>query len=293
LKGKLETFSVPELFRLIDSGAKTGKLTIERAIDGNDCEIWFESGQILTIIVPVARKSLLDIIEERAWLNQNVIAQAKRFYRHNQPFGGYLHRMGLWTKEQQASLFDFHLQQIESLFKLDSGAFELEEIANLNSADNGKDTPWEDMTGNRIQAAEMTFQALQKLEKWEQFAELLPASSSCLQRLVKQPSIELSSVEFAVWSYTDGKTSIKTIAQNLEKPLLTIQKIVFAMSMANLLEETMPSQFSSPTPKKLKETTGLATAMVGAAVQPSRLETKDGVSTSLLHNLVSFLKGRL
>jgi Domain of unknown function (DUF4388) len=293
LKSKLETFSLPELFRLIDSGSKTGMLTIEKAIEGNKCEIWFESGQLLTIIAPALQQNLLSSIEERGWLSKAVINQINRFYRNNQPLGAYLERMRLWTKEQQQSQFELHLQQIEPLFQLSNNTFELQEISSLSSAESSNDIPWTEMTGGKIRATEVTFKSLRKLDNWEHFIEQLPSSSSCLQRLVKQPTVELLTSELEIWSYADSRTPIKTIAQKLDRPLLNIQKTAFAMSMANLLEETMPSKFTSATPKKLTTTTRFATATAAVATQPSRVETSSEVSTSLLHNLVSFLKGRL
>ncbi len=291
MKGTLETFSLPELFRLIDSGAKTGKLTLDKAIEGKKCEIWFELGQLLTIIIPANQKSLLNSIEEKGWLSKGVINQVNRFYRNNQPLGAFLSRMGLWSKEQQESCFEFHLQQIEPLFQLRNNVFELQEISSLSSVENVTEIPWAEMTGERIRATEVTFKALGKLDNWEHLIEQLPNGSSCLQRLIEQPTVELSPSELECWIYADSQTPIKTIAQNLDRPLFNIQKIAFAMSMANLLEETMPSKFTSARSKELTEKT-FATATPGVSTRSNRIDTRSEVSPSLLQNLVDFLKGR-
>jgi hypothetical protein len=290
LKGKLDTFSLPELFRSINAGTKTGKLTIEKAIEGNSCEIWFEAGQMLTISIPAKRQDLLSDLYERGWLGKSTITQVSRFYRNNQPLGAYLERMGLWTKEQQKSIFASHIQQIELLFKLHDNVFELQEIPNLNSVEVEIAIPWSEMSGERVRATEISFKALHKLDNWEHLIEQLPSSSYALQRLVKQPTLEMLPLALEVWNYADNKTPIKTVAQKLDRPLLEVQKTAFAMIMANLLEETIPSKFSSYT---LRETAVTQkTSQTTTTALANQLETKEEVSTSLLHNLVSFLKGK-
>jgi hypothetical protein len=291
LKGKLDTFSLPELFRSIDAGTKTGKLTIEKAIEGNSCEIWFEAGQMLTISIPAKRQDILNALEERGWLGKATIAQVGRFYRNNQPLGFYLERMGLFSKEQQQSIFTSHLQQIELLFKLQNNAFELQEIPNLSAVEVKIDIPWSEMSGERIKATEISFKALHKLDNWEHLIEQLPNGSYALQRLVKQPTVELLPMDIEVWNYADSRTPLKTIAQKIDRPLLEVQKTAFAMIMANFLEETIPSKFSSPA---LRETTATqrTSATATKTAVASSIETKSEVNTSLLQNLVSFLKGK-
>ncbi|NJP17779.1 MAG: DUF4388 domain-containing protein [Hydrococcus sp. CRU_1_1] len=95
ITGTLETFSLPEIFRLIDSGSKSGRLILQILPNQINLKsrlyyLWFEAGRLVAISDRLNSQSLIDIIKSRGWLDSKTLAQLKIASLNDRPLGIYL-----------------------------------------------------------------------------------------------------------------------------------------------------------------------------------------------------------
>ncbi len=257
MTGSLETFSLPELFRLIDSGAKTGQLIIQpplnhQSLDLNDYQsatyhLWFHKGKLITIVDnSLNHRPLVSLIESRGWLSSRVIEKLAEICPLGVPFGNYLCKMKVLEKEKLKLLFQLQLHQVYRLFNFNSGQFQLKVIPpqKLSSAS----MPWLDMTGISMQASQVNLLALRMVKNWSSFAQKLPEKNSALQQLIHQPKFRLTDLEQEIWQIALGNMSLKQLAQSKSISLLEIRQAAFCLMMARLVEEIPLANFK-PTPR--------------------------------------------
>ena len=250
MTGSLETFSLPELFRLIDSGAKTGQLIIQpplnyQSLDFNDYQsatyhLWFHKGKLITIVDNSLNHRLVSLIESRGWLSSRVIEKLAEICPLGVPFGNYLCKMKVLKKEKLKLLFQLQLHQVFHLFNFNYGQFQLvipPQKLSLASM------PWLDMTGISMHASQVNLLALRMVRNWSSFAQKLPEKNSALQQLINQPTFRLTSLEQEIWQIALGNMSLKQLAQSKNISLLEIRQAAFCLMMARLVEEIPVANF--------------------------------------------------
>jgi hypothetical protein len=255
--GSLETFSLPELFRLVDSGSKTAELIIQppqeyrpfKAINDypvGTYHLWFYRGQLVTITSNrLDHLDLITLIEKQRWTKKNDFYNFVDKCPANIPLGVYLHRRKVIKKEKLKSLFQLQLHQIYKLFNLSAGKFQLKVISEQSLQPTTNTMPWSEMTGHSIQAVKVNILALRMLKNWDIFTEKLPEPSSALQQLVYQPTLHLTPLEQKIWQIAFGTMSLEELTQIHNLSLLEVQKAAFRLMMGRLLEEIPLAHFKS------------------------------------------------
>ncbi|NJR66973.1 MAG: DUF4388 domain-containing protein, partial [Leptolyngbyaceae cyanobacterium CRU_2_3] len=71
ISGYLETFPLPEVFRVLERGQKTGRLTIRVVAPNHPAQfhyIWLSHGRIVAIVDRADHQHLLSMLIQRHWL---------------------------------------------------------------------------------------------------------------------------------------------------------------------------------------------------------------------------------
>jgi hypothetical protein len=241
ISSSLELFSLPDLFRLIDSNSKSGRLllhlpsTAKTGTIKSIYYIWFQEGKLVAISDRFNYKGLISLIENRGCLSPLVTKQLRTLCPPEMPLGTYLVNMKLLTLEQSNLIFQIQLHKVYQLFELSSGKFRFEELSELQ--DRLMRIPWLEMTGNSIRATEVTMHALRLSKNWQLFAPDFPPPNYGLMRLVSRPHLRLLFVEWQVWKKADSLTSLKTMAAQLNQPIQEIQMVAFRLMMVGLVDD--------------------------------------------------------
>ncbi|MDJ0713088.1 MAG: DUF4388 domain-containing protein [Prochloraceae cyanobacterium] len=248
ITSSLETFSLLELFQLIDSGNKSGKLIINlpleaRGPDGQSTfGLWFDKGRLMAITNNSEHSDLIASIENRGWLKRRVIEKLEDLCPPGIPLGTHLRKMGVLKTEQLQLLFQIKLEQIYHIFELPSDTLNIQ--ISFVKITNPTELPWLEMTGIRMRARQIALFALRKVKKWENIAGTakLPEENSVLERIVSQPEFQLDPLELYIWKRANGTTTIETIAKQLHQSLANVQRAAFRLVVAGVIKELSPSQ---------------------------------------------------
>lgn len=273
LRGSLTDFSLPEIFQFVEQGYKTGLLSIQTDAS-QQLEtahyLWIQGGRIVAIADRLDNQGLLSMIQQRGWLNSEMLNLLPIASEAKQPIGMFMKSQGIMTAEQLKLLFHAQvLQRVCSLFKLSSGKFVFDTKAKL---------PPTEMTGLSMSASEATLLGLRVLRNWSSLTEKLPEPNCGLMKTISgKPHLHLDTQEWQVWEFTDGSVPINAIAKHLQLPVLTVQQIGFRLSVVGLVEEV---PITAAEPALEVKTPELADATTGGA----------SLKASFLQNLVGFLK---
>lgn len=306
ISGFLETFSLSELFRLLDSGSKSGKLTIQtlpdiKDRDSKDCYyIWFYKGKLIAFNHGSQDKHTLDAILSRGWLSDRVLEKLIPLCPEGHPLGTYFKSIGALKEQQLNLLFQISLAKVLELFELANGEFQFEEISGEDRTDTLKNMPWLEMTGVSLKGTEVALLALRRTKNWERFSGRLPELSSGLQRLSAQPQVRLDPLEISLWKHANGITPLEEIAKQEEQLSVEVQKGAFRLLSVGLVEE-IPQAILRAGMANVRPLPSAAIAP--AAVESSqkkpasektniRVTEKLKVSSSLLQNFLDFLKNK-
>ncbi|MDJ0689508.1 MAG: DUF4388 domain-containing protein [Xenococcaceae cyanobacterium MO_188.B32] len=237
----LELFSLTDLFRLIESERKSGRLAIQVSLEEKKASlkkiyyIWFEDGYLVAVSDRLNHKGLISIIEARNWLSPLVTNQLRTLCPVKVPLGTYLQKSQLLTPEQINLIFQMQLHQVYQLFELASGSFRFDEMSELK--DRIMTIPWLEMTGNRLRATEVSMYALRLIKKWDVFADKLPAPYLIFKRVLPEYQFKLMPLERQLWQNIDSLNSLNTIARQVNKPIRSIQIAAFRLLAVGLIEE--------------------------------------------------------
>ncbi|HBB33719.1 MAG TPA: hypothetical protein DDZ80_12545 [Cyanobacteria bacterium UBA8803] len=243
ITGALSDFSLPEICRLLAKGHQTGLLTLHTdvptpATPQGVCYIWMYLGRIVAVTHQLNHQGLLKLMGQCYWFMDAqgdncascLLAKLVRLYPSSQPLGLFLKDKGVLTTNQLKDLFQVQvLQPMCTLFELKAGRFKF---------DHNVPAPALEMTGLSISAATATLIGLRVLSNWDALADKLPAPDEGLLSLMTEPPhYPLSALERKVWQYTNGRVSLKAIAQQLELPVEKVQQVAFRLIAAGLAEE--------------------------------------------------------
>lgn len=235
LRGSLKDFSLPELFRLIDLGHKSGKLIVQTSSEPTtskdivDCHyIWFRQGQIVAVMNRLDQQDLMTLIENKGWLSRRVTERLRKACPQETPFGSYLRSREILTTEQVSILFREQIDRIRNLFELPPSSFEMDWQALL---------PWHEMTGLGVKPLKVALITMRTMQNWHNLVDLLPKATSALQPLKEQPDIQLEPLEWHLWEFADGVTPLAALVLQLNQSLVQIQRAAFRLIVAGLVEE--------------------------------------------------------
>jgi hypothetical protein len=299
ISGSLETFSLPELFQIIDSGHKSGKLIFKPDIEIKDInsdlhgtfELWFDRGNFVTIINSLKYQSLIDEIQTNTWVSSKLLVKSKYSCPKNTPFGNYLQEQNFITQSQIDSLFKAQVDTVCKLFNISSAQFKFEELDHDNKIpSDGELLPYKEMTGKQKKASELTLEGMRILLNWSHFAEELPAKDMGLQKLVNHHDSQFTTLENHLWNAANGSISLNKIALTNGFSIEEVQQAALAMIFIGLVEEVLVTNqvLNAQTAYKYELTNQPVFAEPGNIAIKTKNKSK--VSNSLINNLVSFLR---
>ena len=297
IKGFLESYSLPELFRLLDSGCKSGRLIV-RAKDEVNNEgkdpyyIWFYKGRLVGITQLNNEKRAIATIVQKGWLSERVIEKLLPLCPPGRPLGTYFKSIGALSEKQLNQMFEFDLQQVMSLFELDRGYFEFENFSNLEPTIILKKMPCLEMTGISLRGTEVALSALRRTENWDRFNHQLPDNSSGLQKLTPKSQYRLISLEQQLWKHSDSVTAIQDIAKSLANSDVEVKRAAFRLMMAGLVEE-VPQANLKPTMVNLKSLSSVGAASVSQHNGNRQASQQPVTNISLIRNFMDFLRQKL
>ncbi|MGK7893736.1 MAG: DUF4388 domain-containing protein [Xenococcus sp. (in: cyanobacteria)] len=246
----LKSFSLPELFRVIEQEQKSGRLIVQGSRTLKQIHlspiyyIWFQDGYLVAISDRINLRGLISFIEGRGWLTPLVTNKLRTLCPPQMPLGVYLHKNKLLSKKQLNLIFQIKLHQVYELFQLNGGSFRFDESAELS--DRVLKFPWLEMTGHRMKPTQVSIYALRLIKNQDIFTEQLPEASFGLKQLVVEPHVKLMPLEQQLWELSDGRTSLYQMATLTEQPLKTIQFTAFCLIEIGLVDEIfLPSSGSS------------------------------------------------
>lgn len=244
----LESFSLPELFKLIENDSKSGRLIIETPISKKTARregiyyIWFKEGHLVAVSDCLNQKGLINLIDRRGWLSPLIISRLRTLCPTTVPLGIYLHKMKLLNQEKLNLIFQLQLHQVYRLFQLTAGRFRFDDFSELK--DRIITIPWLEMTGHRIKTTEVSMYALRLIENWENLNDRLPSTTLALRRIIAQPHLKLTKIERQLWNLADSKTSLNTIAQVTKQQISTIQTTAFRLMAVGLIDVVFQSSYN-------------------------------------------------
>ncbi|MBF2021160.1 MAG: DUF4388 domain-containing protein [Hydrococcus sp. C42_A2020_068] len=305
MSGSLETFSLPELFRLIDLGTKTGRLTVQPLPNSEATRavgayyIWFQNGRLVAITNRQDSQGLMTLIENRGWLSRRVIEKLAELCPLDMSFGVYLKTMGVLKAEQLCLLFQMHLHQVYRLFEVTSGWFVFEVSSPDGSAASTLTMPWFEMTGIGMRAMEVALLALRLVKHWDGYIDKLPELGCALAPLVRHPPFRLDALELEIWKLANGSTVLEEIAYRLAQSSFVVQRTAFRLIMGGLVEEVTPNLPTNGLSaqvlgqERANSTEALADKeSIAATVSQEWESDKSETNSSLFENLVSFLRSK-
>ena len=245
INSSFQYFSLPELFRLIEAGSKSGRLIVQIPQSSRTTKlkgiyyVWFKEGYLVAVSDRLNHKGLISLIAARGWLSPPVVSRLRTFCPPEVPLGLYLQKMKLLSKEKLSLIFQLQLHQVYQLFHLADGQFRFDELSELQ--DRILTIPWLEMTGQKIKSTEVSMYALRLVDKWDIFDEQLPEPTWALKRSVEQSHLRLTALERQIWELADGNTSLAQISKAIVQPLKDIQITAFRMAAVGLVDEILVS----------------------------------------------------
>jgi len=290
IKGSLETFSLPELFYIIKSGNKSGRLIFSPNSETSSMigvyTLWFEQGKFITVTNSHIYQLLIAKIQDHGWIESKLVVKSKYYCPRRMSLGRYLKDEGLLSDLQLKLLFNTQLKIVHKLFDVESAQFIFQELApDTRLSSKSKQFPYEEMTGKNKNITQLSLDAMRNLSDWSRFAEEIPPSDMGLQQLTDIGPLQLNVLENKLWILADGSISIKKIAQKIGSSLEKVEQAALSMIFAGLIEEV---PVTIPTKDKLVNSwVARQPALVG---QPPAIRNKSKVNSSFISNLVGFLK---
>ncbi|HEY9641213.1 MAG TPA: DUF4388 domain-containing protein [Coleofasciculaceae cyanobacterium] len=278
ITGYLADFSLAEILKFLEQGSKTGLLSIctleSQAKPRRNHYVWFNQGRIVAAHHLLNQQGLVTLIGQRGWLGDRAATRLAQTCTVGTPLGLCLKSQGVLTAEQLKLLFYSQvMRQVCALFELEDGWFQFDGKAPL---------PPGEMTGLSAPATDVTLAGLRALKDWTALADKLPEPTSALVSAIDgKPQVKLNQPEWQVWEFTQGNTSLNTIAKQLNLPIDKVQQIAFRLIVSGTAEEVPLA--SEPAPNSVSP---------DLEISPSASETTT-VSPSFLQNLVGFLKGKV
>ena len=248
INSSLESFSLPELFRLIEEGKKSGRLIVQPSLSSTNKHlkpiyyVWFQDGYLVAITDRLNCRSLIEFIENRGWLSTLVTDKLRVLCPPEMPMGVYLHKNKLLVKEKLSLIFQLQLHQVYELFQINSGWFRFDELSELKT--RLLTIPWLEMTGHRMKATQVSIYGLRLISNWSNFEKHFPEPNFALQRLKETSHLRLMPLESQIWQLSNGSSSLIEIAKLTGKNIKTIQITALCLMLVGLVDEILLNDYS-------------------------------------------------
>lgn len=302
ISGSLQNFSLPEILRLIDDGAKSGRLSIYSDSESKGLEnkiashLWFKYGNFVAMHNPLKYNNLLDLIKQKKFVSSTNLVKLYALKLNMSSLSGDYNSLGeyclknsLLNLNQIDWLFEQQLQTVYPLFELEDGWFAFQDAEENKKVSERKESlPFTEMTGQKCEALTIALQGMRSLKKLnDRLIEQLPDSNSALIKLVDNFNLNLLPIEACLFDDANGQHSLKKIAQKSLFEIQDLQEAALRLIAIGLVEAVPVTVYSS----QPYITSYLDRKLASSSSKNNiNAKAKTKVSNSLLGNLVSFLR---
>ena len=133
ITGFLSDFSLPEIFRFIDNGNKTGVLVLRTLPEFPTTPpslyyIWVERGSLVAVANQLNHQGLLSLIEQYQWISSRVVNKLAQWCPPEQSLGLYLKHQGGLRSEELGHLFQVQIvRHLATLSQLKDAQFKFDQ----------------------------------------------------------------------------------------------------------------------------------------------------------------------
>lgn len=284
LSGRLSTFSLSDIFQVIDRGKKTGCLALKVSPSSPKYyRVWFEEGQIIAISSRSDNSDLLLLLKKHKWIDHQAITALNQLHSLSTPLGVYLENQGSLTPDNLRLSFHIQvIQQLCGLFRFSDGEFQFK----VNTR-----APKAEMTGLSISTAEATLIGFRSLKNWRLLESKLPKLESVLSKSpIAQLTLKLNPLEKKIWDLSNGTLPLEDIGKYVSHSSKDIQKAAFRLLITGLVVE-LPIEAALPM-FNLRNNREKAISSTPNSAHIKAPEKNTRISSSFLQNLLVFLRSK-
>ncbi|MDD5448280.1 MAG: DUF4388 domain-containing protein [Actinomycetota bacterium] len=231
LKGNLKDFSLSDLFELVRLGKKTGTLNL-RSKDATG-RVYFRNGDVFFASSNIDRVPLGERLLQAGILTPDQLEEAldlQRTTRRSERLGEILVGLGFLERE---SLEIYVRQQIE------------EAVFNLLTWEDGEfdfdpnETSQDEDIGLSIDTESLMREASKRLEEWARIEEKVPSLDTVFEVEKfpgKKSEASLTSDEWLVFYYVDGKTDVRGIVEKSGETTRSVCKALYNLANAGFIK---------------------------------------------------------
>lgn len=240
LIGNISEFSLPELFKMIGEGDKTGLLCLtpdSKVVDISNRKetenyyIWFKKGEIIATANRLDGKGLVTLMSRRSWIDkEELFFQLTNSKSVKKPFGLLLKSQNLIKDDELEILFRMQVsRQVMPLFEIKKATFKFYE--NVSA-------PFSELTGLSINTQDLVLKSLRVLRDWSLLKDKLPARDSILGNIPQNQSpLNLDEWEKQLLQLCCQNITLHQIAQKLKLHITQVQQVAFRLISIGLVEE--------------------------------------------------------
>lgn len=230
LSGSLESFALPDIFRLMAWNKQTGGLKIAR--ESGEGTIYFRDGEVYFASSSLTREFLGQRLVNAKLITQGqllrILDEQKRTGTGR--LGELLVDKGVISKELLDTFIKEQIQDaIFNLLQWDIGGF---------SFDEGETSPQE--IGLSVSVENLIMESSRRLEEWEVIRRKLPSLDVVVRMSPTPPDdsveINIKPDEWTLLVLADGVRSVRDIAAATERSEFDACKIIYGLVTAGLLD---------------------------------------------------------
>ena len=274
LKGNLRDFSTTQLLNLINLAHKTGTLTIDT--QKTEARLCFREGKLIYATLDGQNDNLAAMLQRAGKISEEQARtiQAQADVKSDKELGLLLINAGCVGQDDIVlSVRDYILNNVYPLFTCSEGTFRFE--SNV--------LPFGDRITIPIDLENVIMEGSRRLQEWEQLQEQLPDLDVAL-RFVERPGarlrdISLSVEEWRVVSFINPRNTVRQIAQYNNMSDFQIQKTVYGLLQAGLVELVRPEGVAVSVP-------------AGATAQAPMAMRRPAVKRGVVERLIGFFQRR-
>ncbi len=234
LVGNLRDFGLSEFLYLVDRGAKTGRLTLQKP--GDRAELYFNSGKLVYATHFNQDERIGDILVRMGRISReqcNIALQVQHTQELNKPLGQIMVERGMVTLAEIHKCVRLQIEEITyGLFGWQEGDFRFEpELA----------PPIESVT-IPLSIENLIMEGTRRIDEWARIRDRIP-SLDVIVRFSDRPhekakGVNLTPDEWRVFARINGSSSIRQTAQLTGLGDFEVARIIYGFLSAGLVALT-------------------------------------------------------
>jgi len=278
LKGTLDDFSLPDIFRLTSHAKKTGRLDVERR--NGSGRVYFREGEVYYAESTKSREPLGQKLIRSGWITEEQLRHAvETSVKTTQRVGEVLVEQGSAEEAQVEWAVRSQIEDgVFDLLRWDLGAFAWE-----------PDVAIEVEVPLTVTVENLIIEASRRLDEIAEIRKIIPSAEVVLAMAPKPPAgshqVNITSEEWQVLVLVDGFRSVADIATHTGADAYQTMRLLFGLMNAGLIINTEPDARGSEgeQTRRKRESIRLTEDAVGSEQDGSganvvALQTDDGVT---------------